>query len=94
MSDIDDKTVLAPAENLETRQDLTGLVIEPGLSLNEVGAFVFALCDGRRSVADIVQAMTEEYDVSAAECRQDVIDLLTQLTEGGVLVSTAPAGTR
>ncbi|MFF5181834.1 PqqD family protein [Micromonospora sp. NPDC000316] len=90
---IDDNTVLAAAENLETRQYLKGLVIEPGLSLNEVGAFVFGLVDGHRSVAGIVEAMTQEYDVPADECRQDVVELLTQLTESGALVSAVPAGT-
>jgi hypothetical protein len=51
------------------------------LSLNEVGARVWELCDGTRNAADLVAVIEEEYDAPTAVVESDVLDLVRQLLE-------------
>ena len=57
------------------------LDLDSGLyfALNEVGARVWELCDGDRSLDDIVAVVTSEYDVDTNTARADVTELLEQL---------------
>jgi coenzyme PQQ synthesis protein D (PqqD) len=57
------------------------LDLDSGLyfALNEVGARVWELCDGDRSLDDIVAVVTSEYDVDTKTARADVTELLEQL---------------
>ena len=48
-------------------------------ALNEVGARVWELCDGQRSVADIATILIDEYDAPDEVIERDVLDLLTEL---------------
>ena len=90
MSTITESTVPTRGSNVETRRYLKALVIEPGLSLNEVGAFIFERCNGESSVGDIVRAVTQEYDVAYDDCLPDVVHLLGQVLENGVLEMEDP----
>ncbi len=60
------------------RQQRVLLYPEGVVLLNDTGAAVLDLCDGRRSVADIATVLQERYhgDVTA-----DVIDYLSRLVE-------------
>lgn len=51
-------------------------------SLNDVGCRVWELCDGTRSVADIIGILSAEYDVSTDVLAQDVIEVLDQFSNG------------
>lgn len=55
------------------------------LHTNETGAMVWRLCDGRRSVAEIVEMLTAVYPEAAADIAQDVPDLLTQFATQGAI---------
>ena len=57
------------------------LDLDSGLyfALNEVGARVWELCDGERSLDEIVAVVTNEYDVEPDTARADVTELLEQL---------------
>jgi hypothetical protein len=48
-------------------------------SLNELGARIWALCDGRHSVSEIASVISEEYDAPDDQVRHDVVALLEQL---------------
>ncbi len=48
-------------------------------ALNEVGARVWELCDGERSLEDILDLLGEEFDAPAEVIEKDVRDLLEEL---------------
>ena len=60
------------------RQQPVLLYPEGAVLLNETGAAILELCDGRRSIADIARILEERYhcDVTA-----DVVEYLSQLEE-------------
>jgi hypothetical protein len=47
--------------------------------LNPVGARVWNLIQQPRSIAEIRESILTEYDVDAARCEQDVLELLEKL---------------
>jgi hypothetical protein len=59
------------------------LIVVPGLGeyniLNPLGTRVFELIDGSRGVGDIVQTITEEYEVSPDEVEADVKEFIEDL---------------
>ena len=54
-------------------------------TLNEVGGRIWELCDGTRSVADIVATLVTEYDASSDDLRPDVLELLGELDSNGLV---------
>jgi pyrroloquinoline quinone biosynthesis protein D len=52
--------------------------------LNPTAAEVLGLCDGERSVDDIVEVLSERYN--GADLRDDVRELVDAMTERGLLV--------
>jgi len=48
-------------------------------TLDEVGARVWELCDGVRSVDDVVASVHAEYDAPLDMIRSDVLELLEEL---------------
>lgn len=48
-------------------------------ALDEVGGRVWALCDGRRTVSEIVALVSQEYDAPAQTIARDLVELLTDL---------------
>lgn len=53
--------------------------------LDEVGARIWELCDGTRSLTDIAQALTHEYDVPYEQALDDSRDFIMELREKGLL---------
>ncbi len=53
--------------------------------LNEVGARIWALADGTRTVQDIVTAICTEYDVEPSQAEADALAFLTGLEAKGVI---------
>jgi len=59
--------------------------------LNEVGARIWALADGTRTLRQIAAALCDEYEVDQAQAETDVLDFVTQLVEQGIVsLSTQP----
>jgi hypothetical protein len=56
--------------------------------LDDVGASVWRLVHEPRSVAEIIDGITAEYDVDPAQCKKDVIELIQDLA-GHSLVEIA-----
>ena len=54
-------------------------------SLDDVGGRMWELCDGTRTVAEIVLAISAEYDTDAADVEGDAAELLAGLEEASLL---------
>ena len=66
------------------------LGVEQGL--NEVGAKVWALVQSPTTVEKICEAILAEYDVPRDECERDVLELLADLKNRGLIDVTAEVG--
>ena len=55
-------------------------------TLNETGARVWELLDGRRSLAEIHQQLVREFDIDPFQAEQDLKELIDGLVEIGALV--------
>ena len=54
-------------------------------TLNEVGAFIWVLIDGKRQLKEIKERIVEEFEVSEEEAENDLIEFLLKLEKiGGV----------
>ena len=58
-------------------------------TLNEVGARVWQMIDPSRSVNQIVETISDEYDVARAEAARDVVELLDSMESAGLIRSIA-----
>jgi coenzyme PQQ biosynthesis protein PqqD len=54
-------------------------------SLNEIGGRIWELCDGNRSVSQLVVAIAAEYDAPAEVLEKDVVELLEGLQNGKLI---------
>jgi len=54
-------------------------------SLNDIGGRIWELCDGNRSVSQLVAAIAAEYDAPTAVLEKDIVELLEGLEEGKLL---------
>jgi coenzyme PQQ biosynthesis protein PqqD len=58
-------------------------------SLNEVGCRIWELCDGTRSIAQLIETLSAEYDAPKEALAQDVSELLEKLKDGKLIVERA-----
>jgi pyrroloquinoline quinone biosynthesis protein D len=72
----------------EVREEHLLLVPEGAVRLNPTAAEVLGLCDGERSLEDIIVVMTERYHGS--EVSDDVRELVDGMTQRGLLVDGDP----
>jgi len=75
VQNVDDELILLDKENQRVHQ------------LDSVGTRILQCCDGRRSIRDIVQRLSREFDVGEAELTNDVEVLLNKLIALKVLDS-------
>jgi hypothetical protein len=54
--------------------------------LSPVGTFIWERCDGRHSVTQIAQELTEEYEVEPEVAIRDCEQFLQELVQEGILV--------
>ncbi|HEX8682957.1 MAG TPA: PqqD family protein [Ardenticatenaceae bacterium] len=54
--------------------------------LNTVGSRIWELADGTRTVDEIADALTEEFEVEAPEARQSVVEFVDELADKELLV--------
>jgi hypothetical protein len=79
--------------------DSSGVVVILGLKngmyfeLNDVGARIWHLVQQPQSVQAIVDALLAEYEVSAEQCENDVISLMTDMLQRGLVVIVDGPGT-
>ena len=72
----------------EVREEHLLLVPEGAVRLNPTAAEVLGLCDGERSLDDIVGVLSERYDGS--DVSDDVRELIDAMRQRGLLVDSAP----
>jgi len=85
-------TIQIPRQNPDTAARTIAestYVLDPETSalhtFDEVGERIWELCDGERSVADIVTVIVSEYDVDASRAQADAIEFLDELVEKGLV---------
>lgn len=71
----------------EVREEHLLLIPEGVVRLNPTAAEVLELCDGERSLDDIVVALAARYD--GADLRDDVQELVDAMTQRGLVVDAA-----
>jgi pyrroloquinoline quinone biosynthesis protein D len=71
----------------EVREEHVLLVPEGAVHLNPTAAEVLELCDGERSLDDIVGALSTRYE--GADVRDDVVGLVDAMTQRGLVVDAA-----
>jgi coenzyme PQQ biosynthesis protein PqqD len=57
-------------------------------SLNEVGCRIWELCDGKHSIAELIDILATEYDAPAETVAKDVLELLQTLQNGKLIVES------
>ena len=93
------KSKFIPSENIVAREIEGELIIVPLVSgigdlddelftLNETGKAIWKLLDGRNSLDDVIAKITLEYDGLEETISQDVIGLVEELTNRGILVES------
>jgi len=53
--------------------------------LNEVGARIWELVDGTRTIAEIAELLTQEFEVDIQKAQNDALIFLQQLEQKGVI---------
>jgi pyrroloquinoline quinone biosynthesis protein D len=71
----------------EVREEHMLLIPEGAVRLNPTAAEVLALCDGERSLDDIVGTLTARYE--GADLRADVQELVDAMAQRGLVVDAA-----
>jgi pyrroloquinoline quinone biosynthesis protein D len=71
----------------EVREEHLVLIPEGAVRLNQTAAEVLELCDGERSIDDIVDALSARY--SGIDVGDDVRGLLGAMAEKGLVVDAA-----
>ena len=71
----------------EVREEHVLLVPEGAVRLNPTAAAVLELCDGERSLDEIVDTLSERYE--GADLRDDVQELVDGMTQRGLVVDAA-----
>jgi pyrroloquinoline quinone biosynthesis protein D len=71
----------------EVREEHVLLIPEGVVRLNPTAAEVLGLCDGERSLDDIVGALSARYE--GADLRDDVVDLVDAMAQKGLVVDAA-----
>jgi len=54
-------------------------------TLNEVGASIWNLLDGRTTVSQIVEAICQDFDVTVEEARKDALEFLETLKQANLI---------
>jgi pyrroloquinoline quinone biosynthesis protein D len=72
----------------DVRKEHLLLVPEGAVRLNPSAAEVLGLCDGERSLDDIVGVLSERY--GGSDVGDDVRELVDAMTERGLLIDSAP----
>jgi pyrroloquinoline quinone biosynthesis protein D len=54
-------------------------------SANEVGSRIWELCDGTRTIDEIVRELSLEYNVLAEDCAADVTFFIEELSKEGLI---------
>ncbi|MDP4224242.1 MAG: PqqD family protein [Bacteroidota bacterium] len=84
------KSIPYHSPNIVTRKTGTEYVLVPianniadmnsVFTLNETGAFIWELIDGKRNLEEIINRVTEEYEVDAESASKDVLSFVKEMS--------------
>ena len=83
--DIAAEQIFQLSPSITWRKYLKGVVVEPGIALNESATEVFLRIDGQRSVAAISRELTSLFEIDYETCLADTVALMTDLAEQGII---------
>jgi hypothetical protein len=86
MTLIDGKTIFKRNPERPHRSYLKGVVIEPGLALNETAAILYNVLDGTRDLDSAASEIAQTYDVPHAECLSDCLELVKELESENIII--------
>ena len=91
------KSVLSHSPSVVTRKTGSEYVLVPianniadmnsVFTLNETGAFIWELIDGKRDVDEIISELTKEYDIDSASAEADVMDFIEKMNRYLIVIS-------
>jgi hypothetical protein len=73
------------------RQYLKGVVVEPGVALNETAAAIFLKIDGQRTLRQICEDLIQEFDVDWDTFFGDASEVVQDLLDQGIVLRGAVA---
>lgn len=91
MKDMDIELTIVPVyeKGIKTRNEKFGLLViskhTPILTMNDDSMAIWNLIDGHRNVGSIISSLQKEYDCSAEELKQAVIDFLNNCYKIGLI---------
>ena len=87
LSDLSVISVTKEAVHCDVEDEVVILGLKDGVyyGLNPVGAFIWSLIQKPKTVAEIRDAVLEEYDVKKEVCENDLMELLTELSDKGLV---------
>jgi len=80
---------IAPKRNpaVRWRQEEDKVLLAQSMALNEMGAFIWALCDGQHVFEQIITEICQRYEVESEEVvRRDVSDFLLDLYSNNLIL--------
>ena len=85
------KSVISQSASIVTRKTGNEYVLVPitnniadmnsVFTLNETGAFIWEQIDGKRSLEEIISALTAEFDIDNKNAEQDVLSFIENLSK-------------
>ncbi len=82
------KIVVLEPDYLLEKIDNEITVYHPSLTttiyLNETGAMIWKLCDGKKTIADMIDILTETYPESSKQIEAGVIDIINRLVDKNI----------
>jgi hypothetical protein len=90
MPTIDDALVLGARSDVRFRKVASeGIIVQQSsaevIAVNEVGARVMQLMEKPKRLSEILETMSDEFDVDETRLREDVVSFLTELMDAGVI---------
>lgn len=84
------KSVYKHSPNIVTRKTGSEYILVPVanniadmnsvFTLNESGAFIWELIDGQRNVGEVINTLTEEYDIDQNSAEKDVFSFINDMS--------------
>jgi len=82
-------TVVATENALSTTIDDETVILHESAGkyygLNDVGTFIWELLEEPRTIKEICEEVTAEYDVGYERCKNDVKEVISELVEKGLV---------
>ncbi len=90
------KSILSQSSSIVTRKTGNEYVLVPitdniadmnsVYTLNETGAFIWEKINGKRSIEEIIKALTDEYDIDSSEAEKDVLSFVENMSNYLIII--------